>query len=100
MQFNMNGLTREQLVELIKNGDDSVHNQIRVKRDGTIFLSQIVGAEDISGLRFRFETFDAGNGYVGVDAAADDTYINGLYRGLKESWDKGRTGYIDDWLIR
>ncbi len=98
MQFNMNELTREQLVELIKNGDDSVDNQIRVKSDGTVFLSQVVGAEDIDGLMFRLESFDAGNGYVGVDAAADDTYINGLYRGLKESWDKGRTDCVDDWV--
>ncbi|WP_338627278.1 hypothetical protein QJR52_02775 [Clostridium baratii] len=97
MQYNMKTLTRDELVELIKNGDDSYDNQIRVTKDGMVFLSRIVGAENISGLKFRFETFDAGNGYVGPDAAKDEEYIDDLYRALIESWKLNRTGYIDYW---
>lgn len=99
MNYSMETLSREQLVELIKNGDDSYDNQIRVTKDGTIFLSRIVGAEDISNLRFRFETCDAGNGYVGPEAADDDKYINDLYNGLIKTWQSNRTGYVDDWKL-
>lgn len=97
MNYNMKALTRDELVELIKSGDDREDNQIRVTKNGTIFLSQTVGAENIADLRFRFETCDAGNGYVGSEAAADDDYIDALYKGLKKAWDSNRTGYIDDW---
>ncbi|MDU1604960.1 MAG: hypothetical protein E6845_18555 [Clostridium sp.] len=99
MNYNMETLSREQLVELIKNGDDSYDNQIRVTKDGIIFLSRIVGAEDISNLRFRFETYDAGNGYVGPEAADDDEYIDDLYNGLIKTWKFNRTGYVDDWKL-
>ena len=95
MAYNMKTLTREQLVDLIRSGDDSHDNQIRVSNDGTIFLSRTVGAENIEGLRFRLETYDAGNGYVGVDAAKDDDYIDKLYDGLVKAWNDNRTGYID-----
>ena len=97
MNYNMKTLTRDELVELIRNGNDNHHNQIRVREDGTIFLSSIVGAESIEGLRFRFETCDAGNGYVGVEAAKDKEYIDALYKGLLKAWNNGRRGYIDDW---
>lgn len=99
MNYNMKTLSREQLVELIKSGDDRYDNQIRVTKDGMIFLSRIVGAEDISNLRFRFETCDAGNGYVGSEAAADNDYINDLYNGLIKTWKSNKTGYIDDWRL-
>lgn len=96
MSYNMETLSREELVELIKNGYD---NQIRVAKDGTIFISETVGGEDISDLRFRFETCDAGNGYVGTEAAADDDYINAIYAGLVNAWKTNRSGYIDDWRM-
>lgn len=99
MNYNMETLSREQLVELIKNGDDSYDNQIRVTKEGIIFLSRIVGAEDISNLRFRFETYDAGNGYVGPEAADDDEYIDDLYNGLIKTWKSNRTGYVDEWKL-
>ncbi|WP_294154985.1 hypothetical protein [uncultured Clostridium sp.] len=99
MTYNMRTLTRDQLIDLIGKGDDNYDNQIRVKNDGTIFLSRTVGAEDISDLRFRFETCDAGNGYVGLEAAQDDKYIDALYNGLIKTWNANKTGYIDDWRL-
>ena len=97
MAYNMETLTINELIELIKNGDDNYDNQIRVTKEGKIFLSRTVGAENISDLKFRFETFDAGNGYVGPEAADDEAYINDLYKGLTNSWKLNRTGYIDYW---
>lgn len=99
MRFNMKNLTRSDVVELIRNGDDSHDNQIRVTDSGIVYLSEIVGADDIEGLRFRFDTFDAGNDYVGEGAAADDRFIDNVYNGLIKAWNSGRTGYIDDWNV-
>ncbi len=95
MSYNMKTLTRDQLVDLIKSGDNNYDNQIRVSNDGTIFLSRTVGAENIEGLRFRLETYDEGNGYVGLEAAEDDDYIDRLYDELVKAWNDNRTGYID-----
>lgn len=93
--YNMNTLTREELKDLIGNADDNYNTQIRVWENGDIYISRTVGAEDIEGLRFRFESFDAGNGYVGQKAANDPRYIDETYQSLKECWKQGRTGYID-----
>ena len=58
-----------------------------------------MGAEDIEELKFRFETFDSGNGYVGEDAANDSKYIDVLYRALKMAWNGNKTGCIDEWGV-
>ena len=99
MKYNIETLTRNELLELIKNGDDTQNNQIRVTKTGIVFLSQTIGAEDISNLKFRFETFDAGNGYVGPLAAKDGEYIDELYNGLVATWKLNKTGYIDCWKM-
>ena len=41
MKYNIQTLTRDELVELIKNGDDNYDNQIRVTEDGYVYLSRI-----------------------------------------------------------
>lgn len=93
--YNINTLTHQELKDLIANADDNYANQIRVKENGQVYISTTVGAEDIEGLRFRFETFDAGNGYVGQKAANDASYVDETYQALKKCWEQGRTGYID-----
>lgn len=96
MTYNMSTLTIEQFEDLIRNGDDSHHNQIRVDNNGNIFLSSAIGAQNLQGIKFRLETFDAGNGYVGPAAANDTRYIRKLYDGIVNAWQQGRIGYIDD----
>ena len=93
--YNINTLTQDQFKDLIANADDNYDNQIRVKENGQVYISRIVGAENIEGLRFRFETFNAGNGYVGQKAANDLTYVKETYQSLKKCWEQGRKGYID-----
>lgn len=95
--YNMNTLTREELIKMIKNGDDSHNNQIWVRENGDVFLSETTGTVDIYGLKFRFEAFDAGDSYVGPDAATDESHINKLYKDLQYAWESGRTGCVDDW---
>jgi hypothetical protein len=46
----------------------------------------VVGAEDIDNLCFRLETWLAGNGYVGSDAANDDEWIDRVCKVLQENW--------------
>lgn len=97
-KYNINTLSIENVRELIKNGDDSHNNQIRVTKTGEIFLSQdIVGAVDIDNLAFRFESFDARNGYVGLEASQDDEYIHRIYNTLKKYWKTPTETYIDNW---
>ena len=51
MKYNIETLTIKELIELIKSGDDSKDNQIRVTKAGFICISQIVGAEDIERIK-------------------------------------------------
>lgn len=98
-RYNILTITISDLKELIANGDDRHDNQIRVTKDGQVFLSQdIVGADNIENIAFRFESFDAGNDYVGQQASEDDEFINGLYNALKQNWnDNCPRTYIDCW---
>lgn len=95
--YDINTLTIDDVRDMIAAGDDTHDNQIRVTQAGEVYLSQdIVGADSIGNLRFRFETFDAGNGYVGPGAAANDEYISRIYRNLIGNWKDGKWGtYVD-----
>lgn len=96
--YDMRELTLDDVKELIKNGDDNHNNQIRVTKNGQLYLSQdVVGAENIDGLLFRFETFDANNDYVGLNASLDDRFINRIYQALKDNWKNPKSTYVDDW---
>lgn len=95
MQYNINSLTIDQVRNMISNADDMINNQIRVTKTGNVYVSTVVGAKDISDLKFRYETYLAGNGYVGLKAAADNKYIQNLYNRLRRDWRLGNSGYID-----
>ena len=95
-QYNVYTLTTEQLADIIASGDDSKRNQIRIKKDGTIFLSTIVGNSALDGIAGRFETFDANNGYVGKEVAHNQEYIKRLYFAI-QGWIEQPKSYIDIW---
>ena len=98
MEFDIRAITKDELRDLIRSGDDTHDNQIRIRKSGIVFLSEdCVAAENIDGLAFRLGTFDAGNGYVGADAANDDVLIERLYKALKANWPNPRYTIIDDW---
>ena len=74
-------ITLNQLRKLIASGDDRHDNQIRVSKNGMVYLSQdIVGADQLEDVAFRFETFDSGNDYVGKEASEDDDHVKPIYR--------------------
>ena len=96
MRYNVDTLTLEDLQRLIALGDDSHANQIRINYAREIYLSPLVGAQQLDGICGRFETFDAGNGYVGLEAAANMKYINRLYRAIQR-WREHPRSYVDIW---
>lgn len=91
---NVDTLTIDQLRDLIVAGDDSHHNQLRITSSREIFLSDIVGLEHLEGIIGRFETFVAGNGYVGLNAALDQQFIESLYTAI-QTWKKSPCSYVD-----
>lgn len=94
--LNIHTLTLAGLRDLIASGDDTHDNQLRVRENGEVFLSQDVGADNLAGIAYRFETFDAGNDYVGPNAAADSVHIERLYRALK-AYSDNHSSYVDRW---
>ena len=91
---NVDTLTIDQLRDLIAAGDDSHHNQLRITSSREIFLSDIVGLEHLEGIIGRFETFVAGNGYVGLNAALDQQFIESLFTAI-QTWKKSPCSYVD-----
>lgn len=80
---------------LIASKDDSRHRQLRVKKDGIAYLSDTVGNEDTDDLAFRFETWDAGNDYVGNAASEDEAWVSRVYEALRKNWPKPTSSYLD-----
>jgi hypothetical protein len=81
---------------LISNADDRKNNELRVDKNGRIYIShEHVGAENLLRVKSRYETFSAFNGYVGPKAASDVQYIMEEYEEVMLGWEKGIEGYID-----
>ncbi|MGL5271627.1 MAG: hypothetical protein ACRC7I_14075 [Selenomonadaceae bacterium] len=98
IQYSVDCLTYMDLANLIANGNPACDNQLRVTKNGQIYLSEnIVGAEQIDNLQFRFETFDAYSNFVGPDAAQDRRWINRLFIATKKHWLDKDTSYVDQY---
>lgn len=90
--------TVEELRELIHQGEDGSGNHILwVKKNGEVKLSRIDGNESAAqflkkhpDMRLRFEMFEAGNEYVGPEAARDDQWMAELYERLLTAWAKAK----------
>lgn len=99
MQINLTdpaSFTRDAVRQMIASGDDTVHNQLRVTKDGIAWLStDAVGGANIEGLLFRLETWSAGSGCVGAVAASDSVWVMQIYNALKDNWADPRLDYID-----
>lgn len=98
MQVNLNDpneFTIENIRQLIASKDDSNHRQLRVTKSGIAYLSDEVGADNTADLAFRFETWCQGNGYCGLEASNDDSWVNKVFGWLKENWPHPKSSYID-----
>lgn len=96
-KYAVQSLTIEQLTNLIAQGDNSKDSQLRIKQDGTIFLSYVVGMEQLDGIAGRFETFGANNNYVGAKAAENERYIKSLFLTVKD-WIEHPKTFVDTWV--
>lgn len=96
MTFNINAnFTEAHVAALIASGDDSTSTQLRVSDIGTVYLSKSVGNSNLQGVRVAFETFGAGNDYVGPQAAADAEWVGRIFRALKENWPSEEFVHLD-----
>jgi hypothetical protein len=106
--MNMNNdPTLEQLQQLLSACDDEAGNHcLWVAADGEVSVSLLpealgpIGFEaNTPSMRLRYETFCEGNGYVGLDAAADDSLTKPLLRALISMWvaakDQTTVSYFD-----
>jgi hypothetical protein len=82
--------------ELLKGGNDRAHCQLRVSTSGVAWLStQAIGGQALEGVLFRLETWAAGSGCAGPDAAADDAWVTKIQAVLQHNWPRPCSDYID-----
>jgi len=90
------GLTHESVASLLGSASDGTNSQLRVTKDGVAFISSTdVGANNISGLAFRLETFSAHSDHVGPAAAQDAEWVNRIHKILKNNWPRPSSSHID-----
>lgn len=84
----------EELLELIKDCDDRATNHVLwVAKNGDVHVSRIpkdTPPVNLQDAQLRFETFEAGNEYVGPKAAEDRDWIGELFDTLTNSWPKAK----------
>ena len=88
--------TIDDVADLIASKDDDKSRQLRVTVGGIAYLSDEVGADNLDGVLFRFETLDAGNDYVGQAAACDQNWVLHIYKALQKNWPQPFSSYIDN----
>ncbi|CAN7661082.1 hypothetical protein LJR232_005020 [Aquipseudomonas alcaligenes] len=89
-------LSIESVRRLLASHDDQTHSQIRVNKDGIAFLStEHYGNSGLEDIKFRIETFQAGNGCTGEDAASDDAWVRLVYNALHLNWPTPSARYLE-----
>jgi hypothetical protein len=94
---NINQLTEENVKKLIASKDDSMDRQLRVSKEGIAFISEVVAADDIYNLAFRFDTWDSGNSYFGISASEDEEWVRKVFLSLKANWPNPSSTQIFAW---
>lgn len=95
--------SRDQLIQVIANGDDSVNNVLILNVYGQFELRQSPPFNQLlndPSIIVRHESFVAGNRYVGPKASKDERYIEELFIDSLEHWknhlrDGGNQDYSD-----
>lgn len=97
----------EELRDLLRTCDDrSGHHVLWVAKNGEVRVSKVPKDTTPNGfeasvpeMQLRYETFQAGNEYVGPDAAEDDEWVGQLFDALVTEWPrvKGKSAveYVD-----
>ncbi len=96
------GSSEEEFKQLLSNcNDDAGHHLLWVDNNGDVNITQL--PKDLSpagfetahaaNIRFRLESFQKGNKYVGPSAAEDDKWVKKLFSKINELWQEGFQGY-------
>lgn len=87
-----------ELMHLLRGGNDNRHNTLVLTLDGHFDLLD-PGEVDIvynPTIAARTETYAAGNGYVGPEAASMTEYVHGVYRDMLALWvEHVETGHLN-----
>ncbi|MCT2534660.1 hypothetical protein NC661_05615 [Aquibacillus koreensis] len=95
---------RQQLVNVISKGNDTIDNRLILKQNGDFELVPFQTSEDAHNFDLldfvtRWETFNAGNDYVGVYASKDNRLIDDILDWAEFAWkeykQKGRTKILN-----
>lgn len=80
----------KQLQKILSSGNNSLDYVLILNLDGEFKLIRGSGAEAVNGLEYvsRWETFDAGNDYVGINASKDEKLLTTLMKWADEVWNK------------
>lgn len=95
--------TRQQLVSTLEQGDDRISNALILNVYGFFELrprETISSTIKDPSIIFRYETFDAGNEYVGREAAEHTEFVDELFAGALSYWlehlQNGKVNYYSD----
>ena len=84
--------------------DNAGHHVIWVDHEGEVHSTLLVDLTPAgfemrlgSHMKFRYESLQQGNGYVGPEAAKDDFWVSILFDHLTSDWAQDRNGLIDYW---
>ncbi|MFC5560225.1 hypothetical protein ACFPN4_14240 [Ureibacillus thermophilus] len=95
-----------QLKQVISSGDDRHNNRLILDLNGNFQLYHYDNEEDAEKFEkliyvTRWETFDAGNDYVGIEASNDEKYLSSIMEWANQCWDEyqktGRTKIVNMW---
>jgi len=94
---------KEQLISTIWNGNDDINNSLILNVNGSFELRNFYDLLEVDDptIIYRYETFIAGNDYVGEEAAKDEHLINSIFTSALKHWlahlSSGRTNsYMDE----
>jgi hypothetical protein len=98
--------TVEELRDLLRKCDDQAgHHVLWVAKNGDVHVSRVpkdetpVGFQEaVPEMQLRYETFEAGNEYVGPDAAEDEGWVKQLFDALVREWPEARGKPIVDYV--
>lgn len=97
--IHIKNITEAIYKDMLANANDCISHQLRVDWSGDVYISTVTGAEELDGVKFRWESWDPGNGYVGPRAASDHEYVKQSVASLKKCWEDGVRGYCDYYAI-
>lgn len=97
--INIKNITEAIYKDMLANANDCIAHQLRVDWSGDVYISTITGAEEIDDVKFRWESWDPGNGYAGPCAASDYEYVRQSVASLKKCWEDDIRGYCDYYAI-